>query len=233
MFRYQPSIFLALLISLLLLLVIQPLVAGMPRSTLLLSLLSSLLQVAAIFVLAEDRRLRVFAWTFGLPALFAIWARHYVAPEFQEVAMVIGHSLSSLFLAATAILILRFVMTHDVSAHSVFAAVCAYLLIGIVLGHLCFTVETLDQGAYRVSDELTADMTDPDSRLALMMYYSFTTLTTTGFGDIVPNRPLTRTLSWMEAATGQLYLAILIAGVVSMRVNQKITRPPTARTQHF
>ena len=62
------------------------------------------------------------------------------------------------------------------------------------------------------------------------MYYSFSTLTTTGYGDIVPNRPLTRTMAWMEAATGQLYLTILIAGVVSMRVSQKLTKTPGSRS---
>jgi voltage-gated potassium channel len=230
MIQYKRSVFLVLLISLLLLLVVQPLVVGMPRSTVFFSLLSSILQVAAIFVLAEDRRLRVFAWLFGLPALFAIWGRHYVPAEHLEPAIVIAHALTSVFLAATAILILRYVMTHDITADSVVAAVCAYLLIGIVVGHLCFIVETLDPGAYRVADNLTANMEDPDSRSALLTYYSFTTLTTTGYGDIVPNRPLSRTMAWMEAATGQLYLTILIAGVVSMRVSQKLTRSPVSRS---
>lgn len=229
MIQYKRSVFLLLLVSLLLLLAVQPLVVGMPRRTVFFSLLSSILQVAAIFVLAEDRRLRTFAWVFGVPALFAIWGRHYVPPESQETAMVIAHALTSVFLAATAILILRFVMSHDISGDSVVAAVCAYLLIGIAVGHLCFIVETLDRGAYRVADNLNANMEDPDSRTALLTYYSFTTLTTTGYGDIVPNRPLTRTMAWMEAATGQLYLTILIAGVVSMRVSQKLTRPPASR----
>lgn len=230
MIQYKRCVFLVLLISLLLLLVVQPLVVGMPRSTVFFSLLSSLLQVAAIAVLAEDRRLRVFAWVFGLPALFAIWGRHYVPPEHLETAIVIAHSLTSLFLGATAVLILRYVMTHDISADSVVAAVCAYLLIGIVVGHLCFIVETLDRGAYRVAENLTANMEDLDSRTALLTYYSFTTLTTTGFGDIVPNRPLSRTMAWLEAATGQLYLTILIAGVVSLRVGQKLTKPPASHS---
>jgi hypothetical protein len=228
MVENKRSVFLALLVSLLLLLVIQPQVVGAPKGQLVLSLLASLLQVAAIFVLAEDRRLRVFAWVFGLPALVAIWGRHYVDAPAQETAMLWAHGLTSIFLAATAILILRYVMTHDITANSIVAAICAYLLIGVVIGHMCFIAETLNPGAYRSANNMTTEFTNPDSRAALLMYYSFSTLTTTGYGDIVPDRPLTRTMAWMEAATGQLYLAILIAGVVSMRVNQRLTKSPGA-----
>ena len=146
--------------------------------------------------------------------------------------MVWAHVMTAIFLAVTAVLILRFVMTHDITADSVVAAICAYLLIGVVIGHLCFIVETLNPGAFRASDELTAEIANPDSRAALLMYYSFSTLTTTGYGDIVPNRPMTRTMAWLEAATGQLYLAVLIAGVVSMRVSQKVAKGPTLGRSH-
>ena len=222
MTRIYRSIFLLLLSALLLLLVVQPEVATVPRGEFVLSILNSLLQIAAILVLAEDRRLRVFAWVFGLPPLIAIWSRHYVSESAREMALVWSHGLTCVFLAWIAVLILRYVMTHNITADSVVAAVCAYLLIGVVAGHLCFIVETLEPGAFHTTDEIAAEMKNPDARSALFMYYSFSTLTTTGYGDIVPARPVTRTLSWLEAATGQLYLAVLIAGVVSMRATQRM-----------
>jgi voltage-gated potassium channel Kch len=46
-------------------------------------------------------------------------------------------------------------------------------------------------------------------------YFSYITLTTTGYGDITPFAPLTRTLAMFEALTGQLYLAIMLARLVS------------------
>jgi voltage-gated potassium channel Kch len=222
MTRIYRSIFLFLLTALLLLLVVQPEVTTLPRGQIVLSVLNSLLQIAAILVLAEDRRLRVFAWVLGLPPLIAIWSRHYVSESAHEMALVWSHALTCVFMAGIAVLILRYVMTHNITADSVVAAICAYLLIGVVAGHLCFIVETLEPGAYHTADNVAAEMTNPDARSALFVYYSFSTLTTTGYGDIVPARPLTRTLSWLEAATGQLYLAVLIAGVVSMRVSQKM-----------
>ena len=50
------------------------------------------------------------------------------------------------------------------------------------------------------------------------MYYSFSTLTTLGYGDIVPTGPVTRSLAIGEALTGQLYLAVMIARLVAMQV---------------
>ena len=51
-----------------------------------------------------------------------------------------------------------------------------------------------------------------------MTYYSFVTLTTVGYGDISPVSPATRTLAWVEAITGQFYLAVIVAGLVSVMV---------------
>ena len=230
--NYNRAVFLSLLAALLLLLIVQPQLVTVPMGQLILTALASLLQIAAIFYLSENRKLRVFAWAFGLPALLALWGRHCVNESAQETAMVWSHFLTSVFLAVTAVLILRYVMTHDITADSVVAAICAYLLIGVVVGHMCFIVETLDPGAFRAADELTAEITDPDSRSAILMYYSFSTLTTTGYGDIVPARPLTRTMAWIEAATGQLFLAVLIAGIVSMRASQRFARGPTLGRSH-
>ena len=55
----------------------------------------------------------------------------------------------------------------------------------------------------------------------LLTYFSFITLTTTGFGDIIPVHPLTRTLAMFEALAGQLYLVITLARLVSLAVVHK------------
>ena len=57
-----------------------------------------------------------------------------------------------------------------------------------------------------------------DSSRNIFMYYSFVTLTTVGYGDVTPASIPARTLSWVEAVTGQLYLAVLIAGLISAMV---------------
>jgi hypothetical protein len=59
-----------------------------------------------------------------------------------------------------------------------------------------------------------------DRHAAAFTYYSFATLTTLGMGDITPKSPLARTLSWLEAVLGQIYLAVLVARLIALQ------RPP-------
>jgi hypothetical protein len=54
---------------------------------------------------------------------------------------------------------------------------------------------------------------------ATAIYYSFVTLATIGYGDIVPRSELARSLATMEAIMGQLYLAVMIARLVSLYVS--------------
>jgi hypothetical protein len=63
--------------------------------------------------------------------------------------------------------------------------------------------------------------------LATMLYFSFTTLTSTGFGDIVPVHPIARSLANLEAITGQLYPATLLARVVTLEM--QFRRTPRSR----
>ena len=55
-------------------------------------------------------------------------------------------------------------------------------------------------------------------RLSKLIYFSMCTLTTLGFGDITPVTRFTRTLAWLEAVVGQLYLAILVARLVGLQI---------------
>ena len=57
--------------------------------------------------------------------------------------------------------------------------------------------------------------------MASMLYFSFTTLTATGFGEILPVNPLARSMANLEAISGQLYLAILLARLVTMHTERR------------
>jgi hypothetical protein len=58
----------------------------------------------------------------------------------------------------------------------------------------------------------------------LYIYYSFVTITTLGYGDITPTTDLANSLSFLEAVTGQLYIAILIARLVGIQIAQSINK---------
>jgi hypothetical protein len=59
-----------------------------------------------------------------------------------------------------------------------------------------------------------------EARGSVLVYYSFVTMTTVGYGDITPVSPPARTLAWLEAMMGQFYIAVLVAFLVGIRVSQ-------------
>jgi hypothetical protein len=67
----------------------------------------------------------------------------------------------------------------------------------------------------------TANTREAVAPMARYVYFSFTTLTTLGYGDIVPVHPIARTLAICEGLIGQLYPAVLIAGLLAMALQPR------------
>lgn len=106
-----------------------------------------------------------------------------------------------------------------VDANKICGAIVVYLLIGLVFGLLFECVLLLDPQALMSTVSGTA-LSDPESVKTdmLLSYYSFVTLTTLGYGDVIPVSVAARTLALTEAVIGQLFLAILIARLVSLSI---------------
>ncbi len=75
-------------------------------------------------------------------------------------------------------------------------------------------------GSFQASGELADTLKSPEARGPVLVYYSFVTMTTVGYGDITPVSPPARTLAWLEAMMGQFYIAVLVAALVGIRVSQ-------------
>jgi voltage-gated potassium channel Kch len=117
--------------------------------------------------------------------------------------------------------LLRAVLTRpNISAESIFGAICAYLLIGLAWGTLYAVIEVTNPGSFQASSELADALRSTETRQSVLVYYSFVTLTTVGYGDITPLSPAARTLAWLEAMMGQFYIAVLVAFLVGIRVSQ-------------
>jgi voltage-gated potassium channel len=111
---------------------------------------------------------------------------------------------------------LRFALGARVvdQAH-LYAGLSAYLLAGIFFGVFYWVLEHIWSGSLTISGEDVQN----NFPLTLAIYYSFVTLSTLGYGDIVPRSEVARGLAIMEAIAGQLYLAVMIARLVSLYVS--------------
>ena len=113
--------------------------------------------------------------------------------------------------------ILRYVYKEGtVTWHRVRAAVAAYLLIAMAFAFGYHLISSLIPGAINFPSK--APNIDDPRFLHIFNYFSVTTLTTSGYGDIVPVHPFARALVMMEALVGQLYPAILLARLVSLYI---------------
>ena len=109
---------------------------------------------------------------------------------------------------------IRYAMSSvRVDAEHLYAALSAYLLVGICWGVVYVAVVRLDPLAM-----MHGGAPLPDGlRMGDAIYFSFVTLATLGYGDFTPATPVMRGLSVFEAIIGQLYLAIMVARLVSLR----------------
>ena len=106
--------------------------------------------------------------------------------------------------------------TNTMNANRIIGAICVYFLLGVIWSVMYSLLEYIVPGSF---DGLTAEKTsdwNPD-----WIYYSFVTLTTLGYGDILPVTFFARALAYMEAVVGQFYIAILVAGLVSAYLAEK------------
>ena len=114
-------------------------------------------------------------------------------------------TLIGLFAAAAA---LRFAMSATaVDAEHLYGALSAYLLAGIFFGHFYWVLQQIWPGTFNVTGDF--------SRMSAI-YFSFVTLATLGYGDIVPRSDVARGLAIVEGVGGQLFLAVMVARLVSL-----------------
>ena len=99
-------------------------------------------------------------------------------------------------------------VTEKVSRDVIFSASTIYLILGNAFTALYMIIHTLDPRAFASS---TMDTPLPWQR---MIYFSYSTLTTLGYGDVAPVSNVARALAAAEAVTGQIYLAVLVAALV-------------------
>ena len=96
-------------------------------------------------------------------------------------------------------------------------SVCAYFLLGLVWSSIFSILEFLQPGSFDIPQSLHTESLS-------FTYYSYVTLTTLGFGDITPLTAQARSLSILEAITGQMYLATLVARLVAINIVQSMKK---------
>lgn len=192
-----------LFIALLALMMLAMLLEPTPRARILINAVNLLIDVAAVAAVGRT------SWSFMVATVLAVpsmWFQVRGIAEDNEVRLVFSWAFSAALYTVTIAYLLRYVFQRDVmTSDKLYGAAAAYLMIGVLWALLYAMVSHFQSGSFSIGGTVTTPtFTD-------LLYFSITTLTSTGFGDIVPLHRQARALCVFEQLTGALFLAILIA----------------------
>jgi hypothetical protein len=205
-----------LLVALAVLFVTFPFVETLRDGPLIESILLTAVLVSAVLAIAGRGPILIIAALLALPALAGRWI-HYFRPNLvpPEVFLVAG----ILFVFFVIGNLLRFIITApSVNAEVLCASVSTYLFLGLLWTLAYWLVAELVPNAFAFS---TSSVAETSMKGFNGLYFSLITLSTVGFGDITPVSSVARMLAAMEAITGLLYVAVLIARLVAIHAGPK------------
>jgi len=158
----------------------------------------------------------------GQIATSVVLALIAVSLRFGEVQVDLPVAYSDLlygtFFSYASVLIVMHIFTDNerVNINLVYGAISVYLLIGLAFALFYAGLEELDPGSFSGLNLAPG----PHEVFLQAMYFSFVTLATLGYGDILPVSDLSRPLAYTEAIIGQLYLTVLVARLVGMHLRE-------------
>ncbi len=223
--------FLILLIAQVLLIVVAPLLQGLTIGRTILHVLTSGVLLAAILAVSQSRKLVVIAVLLAGPALIVTWLQQFIQ---TPVLSAVGYTIEFVFFLYTTVRIVGEVFRRGtVTVDRLFGAICVYLLIGVTWSMLYGLIETAQPGSFRFNASTESlPGQDRDAHLTPnLMYYSFVTISTLGYGDIVPVSRAAQTMSWLEAIVGQLFLALLVARMVGLYIVEETRQHPKGNAE--
>ena len=197
-----------LLFSILLLLLLHPLVADLSQGQIAAGIFMSTVFISAACAIIRNRWQVVLVLGIGLPTLVIGWLHRM--DIFESWSGLLSSIFSCIFFTYVTLFVLEGVLGEgqdEVTRDRVIGAISGYMLLGLTWASYYTLTETLIPNAFTNVEYLHGN--DPD--LMDFTYFSFVTLTTLGYGDIAPKSLFARTLVVLEAITGVMYVAILIA----------------------
>jgi len=221
-----------LLGSLVVLLVALPLGRVLSGGDLRFSILLALVLVAAVFVNTPQRWGFMAALSIGLGAIAGLAASAATGSIALRIA---GDVLGLGLLGFTTLLMLNsLIYARRVSPDTIVGGICVYLLIGLCFAMMFglmtdFQPGAIVEGEGAARKAIERSMSAQSSHATKLLYFSFVTLTTLGYGDITTKSETAQMMAVGEAVIGQLYLAIFVARLVALYVAGARHRPRVRR----
>jgi len=168
--------------------------------------------ILGIWSLVHSKTAFIVGWILAGITLCLVVAAHTTdIPLLQHLAL---SAVLVFFLLSCSIAARDVLFGGPIDINRIVGAACIYLLSGALWGIVYFLISVVSPTSFNgVIGEAW------NEQLNEFTYHSFVTLTTLGYGDVTPVTPVARTLCYLEAVLGQLYLTVLVAALVGMHIS--------------
>jgi voltage-gated potassium channel len=185
-----------------------------------------IVMVAIFRAVFDTRHRRLVGWILG-GITIAMNVADTLTPATWQSAMEMLISLSA---AAFFAFVLFVILEHVFSARTlkmddIVGAFSGYIIIAVIWGRLYVAAWLLVPDYFSISPDIKWQLGNWNTLHALFDYYSFTTISSIGYGDITTTGPATNTLVWLEVMCGQFYLAVVVATIVGIKMSQALAAP--------
>lgn len=213
------SKYLYLLFSLVLYFLASPFLIAKQFNNTVLTLLISLIVVLCLNVITRSRILLSLTAVLGLSSVVSYWI---ITSVDGSEPFKIFHITTILFclIVMTFFVIASIAERKEITKDSLLGAISGYFLLGLTWSVIYILINCVDPNAF-INHRTFVSLRDHTQQY---IYYSFETLTTLGYGDVLPYSDVARTFSWLEAVTGQIYLAVWISQLVGLRIAQAVNQ---------
>jgi hypothetical protein len=180
-----------------------------------------------IALVAQRRRRSMIGWALAVPAT----AERLAILLVPSPALYLTGSILwlVLFIFITWHLLRGVLRQKEITSETISMSISVYLLLGFTWGLFYIVLHHVQPLAFSLGSSPTP-ISDEQKVFPVLIYFSLTTLSTIGFGDITPVTLQARYAAVAEGITGQFYLAILVARLVGMQMSQSASRSTDYKT---
>ena len=207
--------------ALLLMVVATPIAEGhRPLGHMLFVALFALILIGAVRAVGQHWHARkVVAPLAGMTAIAQILELFRDEMAFFVVFHVLGIAV---LLSVILLILVQLFSVRRADYETINAALCVYLLMAVLWSLAYSLTEALSPGSfvYPLAGDVTGFMRIGDKSRGIPLYYSIVTMTTLGYGDILPVSPVARVVATMQAMLGQIYLVVLVARLVGLHISR-------------
>jgi voltage-gated potassium channel len=176
--------------------------------------LVTLFLLSALYSVSDSPRQVAMGVLLAVPTLLTGWTLFFLPSIPVMIALLI--TLTMFFTYILLVILHRVLLAREVTSVEICRAVMVYIMIGLIFGLIYMLMEILTHGSFIIGHG--------DITLSGLIYFSFVSLSTAGFGDIYAVAPIARSVVIIETLVGVMYLAVLIGLLINAHYSTRYSQ---------